>query len=194
MRPRTAKTSSRQENSIYLSRLSHCTFGCARTACCYKYRPLSRRRTHSLNTPISRRFRTAGCSTRSRSSSKPSSDSGLSTESLVVEVASNDGYLLQHVVAAGIPCLGIESSVNVGVTARERGVPTVSAFLDEQLARRVRAEYGPADVGRSEQRLRAHTGSAGLHPIPARAARRRRLAQHRGTPCAEAGAAQPSST
>jgi len=69
---------------------------------------------------------------------------GLSTESLVVEVASNDGYLLRHVVAAGIPCLGIESSVNVGVTARERGVPTVSAFLDEQLARRVRAEYGPA--------------------------------------------------
>jgi hypothetical protein len=71
---------------------------------------------------------------------------GLSTESFMVEVASNDGYLLQHVVAAGIPCLGIEPSVNVGVTARERGVPTVSAFLDEPLARRVRAEYGPAEL------------------------------------------------
>jgi hypothetical protein len=69
---------------------------------------------------------------------------GLSTESFVVEVASNDGYLLQHVVAAGIPCLGIEPSVNVGVTARERGVLTLSAFLDEPLARRVRAEHGPA--------------------------------------------------
>jgi hypothetical protein len=69
---------------------------------------------------------------------------GLSAESFVVEVASNDGYLLQHVVAAGIPCLGIEPSVNVGVTARERGVPTFSAFLDEPLARKVRAEYGPA--------------------------------------------------
>jgi hypothetical protein len=71
---------------------------------------------------------------------------GLSTESFVVEVASNDGYLLQHVVAAGIPCLGIEPSVNVGVTARERGVPTVTAFLDEPLARRVREEYGPAGL------------------------------------------------
>ena len=71
---------------------------------------------------------------------------GLSTESFMVEVASNDGYLLQHVVAAGIPCLGIEPSVNVGVTARERGVPTVTDFLDEPLARRVREEYGPADL------------------------------------------------
>jgi hypothetical protein len=71
---------------------------------------------------------------------------GLSAESFVVEVASNDGYLLQHVVAAGIPCLGIEPSVNVGVTARERGVPTVTAFLDEPLARRVREEYGPAGL------------------------------------------------
>jgi hypothetical protein len=71
---------------------------------------------------------------------------GLSKESLVVEVASNDGYLLQHVVAAGIPCLGIEPSVNVGVTARERGVQTISAFLDEPLARQVRAEHGPADL------------------------------------------------
>jgi hypothetical protein len=71
---------------------------------------------------------------------------GLSTESFVVEVASNDGYLLQHVVAAGIPCLGIEPSVNVGTTARERGVPTVTDFLDELLARRVREEYGPAEL------------------------------------------------
>ncbi len=71
---------------------------------------------------------------------------GLSAKSFVVEVASNDGYLLQHVAAAGIRCLGIEPSVNVGVIARERGVPTISAFLDEVLARRVRAEYGPAEL------------------------------------------------
>ena len=64
----------------------------------------------------------------------------------MVEVASNDGYLLQHVVAAGIPCLGIEPSVNVGAAARERGVPTETAFLDEQLAAAVRAEHGPADL------------------------------------------------
>lgn len=71
---------------------------------------------------------------------------GLGPDSMVVEVASNDGYLLQHVVAAGIPCLGIEPSVNVGLAARERGVPTATAFLDEGLAARVRAEHGPADL------------------------------------------------
>jgi hypothetical protein len=71
---------------------------------------------------------------------------GLSSKSFVAEVASNDGYLLQHVAAAGIPCLGIEPSLNVGVIARERGVPTVPAFLDEALARKVRGEHGPADL------------------------------------------------
>lgn len=71
---------------------------------------------------------------------------GMGPESFVVEVASNDGYLLQHVVRAGIPCLGIEPSVNVGDAARERGVPTATAFLDEELAATVRAEYGPADL------------------------------------------------
>jgi SAM-dependent methyltransferase len=71
---------------------------------------------------------------------------GLGSRSFVVEVASNDGYLLQHVVAAGIPCLGIEPSVNVGAAARDRGVPTETSFLDEQLAATVRAEHGPADL------------------------------------------------
>lgn len=70
----------------------------------------------------------------------------LGTESFVVEVGSNDGYLLQHVVASGIRCLGVEPSIDVSAAARERGVPTVSAFLDEQLPRRVRAEHGPADL------------------------------------------------
>jgi len=71
---------------------------------------------------------------------------GLSSDSLVIEVGSNDGYLLRHVAAAKIPCLGIEPSVNVGVIARERGVPTVAASLDESLAREIRSEHGPADL------------------------------------------------
>lgn len=71
---------------------------------------------------------------------------GLQQESLVIEVASNDGYLLQHVARAGIGCVGIEPSVNVGEAARARGVPTVSAFLDEQVAAEVRAQHGPADL------------------------------------------------
>ena len=70
----------------------------------------------------------------------------LDNSSLMVEVASNDGYLLQHAVARGIPCVGIEPSVNVGAAAREKGVPTVTAFLDEDSAARVRAEYGAANL------------------------------------------------
>ena len=71
---------------------------------------------------------------------------GLGPDSFVVEVASNDGYLLQHAVAAGIPCLGIEPSVNVGAAARRRGVPTITAFLEEELAAFVRGRHRPADL------------------------------------------------
>ncbi|MBH0774737.1 methyltransferase domain-containing protein [Nocardia bovistercoris] len=70
----------------------------------------------------------------------------LDADSFVVEVASNDGYLLRGVVEAGIGCLGIEPSVNVGAAARESGVPTLTAFLDESVAAAVRAEHGPADL------------------------------------------------
>jgi len=64
----------------------------------------------------------------------------------VVEVASNDGYLLQHVVARGIRCLGVEPSVNVGAAAREKGVPTVTAFLSPETGAAVGAGHGPADL------------------------------------------------
>ncbi|MEO5875181.1 MAG: class I SAM-dependent methyltransferase [Streptosporangiaceae bacterium] len=64
----------------------------------------------------------------------------------VVEVASNDGYLLQHVAARGIRCLGVEPSANVGAAARARGVPTVTEFLSELTGVGIRAEHGPADL------------------------------------------------
>ena len=64
----------------------------------------------------------------------------------MVEVASNDGYLLRHVVDRGIRCLGIEPSVNVGAAARDAGVPTLTAFLDPDTGAAVRAEHGPADL------------------------------------------------
>ncbi|MBO1767328.1 class I SAM-dependent methyltransferase [Allobranchiibius sp. GilTou38] len=70
---------------------------------------------------------------------------GLTGDSFVVEVASNDGYLLQHFLGS-VPCLGIEPSVNVGAAARDRGVPTRTDFLDEQVAAQVRREHGPADL------------------------------------------------
>jgi hypothetical protein len=71
---------------------------------------------------------------------------GLNDGSFVVEVASNDGYLLKHVVAKGIRCLGVEPSVNVGEAARAAGVPTTTAFLDPGTGAAVRAEHGPADL------------------------------------------------
>ncbi|MER6943930.1 class I SAM-dependent methyltransferase [Nonomuraea sp. NPDC000554] len=70
----------------------------------------------------------------------------LKPDAFVVEVASNDGYLLQHVVERGVRCLGIEPSANVGRAAVERGVPTVTEFLTPELGRRIRQEHGPADV------------------------------------------------
>ncbi|MFE6609460.1 class I SAM-dependent methyltransferase [Amycolatopsis sp. NPDC057786] len=71
---------------------------------------------------------------------------GLDDSSFVVEVASNDGYLLKHVVAQQIRCLGVEPSVNVGQAARDAGVPTKTAFLGPETGREVRDEHGPADL------------------------------------------------
>lgn len=71
---------------------------------------------------------------------------GLGPDSFVVEVASNDGYLLQHVVRRGIRCLGVEPAVNVGKAARGRGVPTLTAFLTPETGAQVRAEHGRADL------------------------------------------------
>ena len=71
---------------------------------------------------------------------------GLGAGSFVVEVASNDGYLLQHVAEGGIRCLGIEPSVNVGAAARDKGVPTLTAFLSPETGAGVRADHGPADL------------------------------------------------
>jgi hypothetical protein len=71
---------------------------------------------------------------------------GLGEKSFVVEVASNDGYLLKHVVGHGIRCLGVEPSVNVGQAARDAGVATLTAFLSEETGQKVREEHGPADL------------------------------------------------
>jgi hypothetical protein len=54
---------------------------------------------------------------------------GLNDQSFVVELASNDGYLLQNFVKAGIPCLGIEPAANVAKVAEEKGVPSLVEFF-----------------------------------------------------------------
>ncbi|MHB8646955.1 MAG: class I SAM-dependent methyltransferase [Thermomicrobiales bacterium] len=61
----------------------------------------------------------------------------LGAQSLVVEIASNDGYLLQYYRAAGVPVLGIEPARNVARVAAERGIPTVVEFFNEAVARRL---------------------------------------------------------
>ena len=71
---------------------------------------------------------------------------GLGPGSRVVEVASNDGYLLRHFVAMGIPCLGVEPAVNVAAEAIARGVPTEIAFFGLKTALRLRDRDGPADL------------------------------------------------
>jgi len=71
---------------------------------------------------------------------------GLTPNSLVTEVASNDGYLLQHFVAQGIPVLGVEPAANIAEAARARGVRTESVFLGEETGRMISQRYGPADL------------------------------------------------
>jgi hypothetical protein len=61
----------------------------------------------------------------------------LGPDDLVVELASNDGYLLQHFVGTGIPILGIDPAANVATAAEERGVPTLVAFFSRETARRL---------------------------------------------------------
>lgn len=71
---------------------------------------------------------------------------GLGADSFVVEVASNDGYLLQHAVARGIRSLGIEPAANVAVAAEERGVPTEVLFLGQETGRKIADVHGRADL------------------------------------------------
>ncbi len=70
----------------------------------------------------------------------------LTRDSLVVEIASNDGYLLQHYAAVGIPVLGIDPARNVASAAMARGVPTVAEFFDPELARKLVDSGQSADV------------------------------------------------
>ena len=71
---------------------------------------------------------------------------GLDSDSYVVELASNDGYLLQYFVARGIPCLGIEPAANVARVAIERGVPTEVTFFNEMKAKFMAADGRLADL------------------------------------------------
>jgi SAM-dependent methyltransferase len=66
--------------------------------------------------------------------------------SLVLEIASNDGYLLQHYRARGVRVLGVEPARNVAKVAEERGIPTLTEFFGRELARQLRDGGDVADV------------------------------------------------
>ena len=70
----------------------------------------------------------------------------LNKDSLVYEMASNDGYLLKNFVKQGIPCRGIEPAANIAKVAVDAGVPTENVFWTEATGRRMAKEFGKADV------------------------------------------------
>lgn len=70
----------------------------------------------------------------------------LGPHSRVVEIAANDGYLLQYVAARGIPCLGVEPTASTAAAARAKGIPVVERFFGQELARELVAQGQAADL------------------------------------------------
>jgi hypothetical protein len=70
----------------------------------------------------------------------------LNKVSLVIEVASNDGYLLKNFVAAGIPCLGIEPTASTAAAAEKLGIPVMREFFGEQLGKQLATSGKQADL------------------------------------------------
>jgi SAM-dependent methyltransferase len=71
---------------------------------------------------------------------------GLGSKSKIVELASNDGYLLQYFVKAGVPVLGIDPTANTAAAAEKKGVRTLVKFFGVETAKAVRAAEGPANL------------------------------------------------
>ena len=136
------------------SRSTRSTCGSASAACSSSSRSSWRRRRSSASTRTSRPTRIPGSPTRATTSTRRSSASGSTTDSLVVELASNDGYLLQHVVERGIPALGVEPAANVAEAARERGIETVVEFFGRELASRARGRGPAGGPAGGQQRVR----------------------------------------
>lgn len=70
----------------------------------------------------------------------------LTRESLVIEIAANDGYLLKNFLAAGIPCLGIEPTASTAAAAEKLGIPVIRKFFDEDFGRQLAAQGRQADL------------------------------------------------
>ena len=81
-----------------------------------------------------------------RYAEKMTHELGLNAQSLVIEVASNDGYLLKNFVAAGIPCLGIEPTDSTTAAAEQLGIPVIREFFGEGLGQQLTAKGQQADL------------------------------------------------
>ena len=81
-----------------------------------------------------------------RYAQKMCAEQGIGPRSLVVEIASNDGYLLQHFVTSGVPVLGIEPAANIAQVARGKGIRTEVMFFGRNTANSIAAKYGHADL------------------------------------------------
>jgi SAM-dependent methyltransferase len=77
---------------------------------------------------------------------KMTKELGLNAQSLVIEVASNDGYLLKNFVAAGIPCLGIEPTDSTAAAAEQLGIPVIREFFGKALGEQLTARGQQADL------------------------------------------------
>jgi len=93
----------------------------------------------------------------------------LNEESLVVEVASNDGYLLQYYQKQSVPVLGIEPAINIARIAEQRGIATLNEFFSFELAQKLAADGRRADVIHANNVL-AHVADLngfvrGLHAV-----------------------------
>ena len=71
---------------------------------------------------------------------------GLGKQSLITEIASNDGYLLQFFQKQGVPCMGIEPAANIARVAREKGIETLVEFFGRELALKLAAGSRKADL------------------------------------------------
>ena len=100
----------------------------------------------SRTTLISPRIPTHGCNTPRRMWTMAVERFSLNATSQVVEIASNDGYLLQYFVAQGIPVLGIEPAENIAAAAQQRGIQTLVRFFGEDLAKQLVAHGTQADL------------------------------------------------
>lgn len=81
-----------------------------------------------------------------RYAEKMTAELGLNEQSFVIEVASNDGYLLKNFVDAGIPCLGVEPTASTAAAAEQLGIPVLREFFGEALGRQLTAKSQQADL------------------------------------------------